>query len=155
MLCINNEENKLLLRLKRDNLQVLMTCQHDKDVEEINLLQTEIEMETAQKLKEIHAAKRASTETIAAENIRTLAEARAQAFETKVIKEAEAYKAKQEILADVQAKIILENAESRLAVAKDKSQALIREASAEEKAAGPMEGMRRHEEKMKLAGSMQ
>jgi AAA15 family ATPase/GTPase len=38
MLCINNEENKLLLRLKRDNLQVLMTCQHDKDVEEINLL---------------------------------------------------------------------------------------------------------------------
>ena len=48
MLQINNHENKQLLRLKRDNIQTLMTYQHNYDVEEINLLQTEIQMQTAQ-----------------------------------------------------------------------------------------------------------
>jgi len=43
LLTISNEENKKLLQLKRDNMQELMTCQHQKDVEEINLLQTNIE----------------------------------------------------------------------------------------------------------------
>jgi regulator of protease activity HflC (stomatin/prohibitin superfamily) len=38
MLIIGNSENKLLLRLKRDNIQTLMTFQHNQDVEEINLL---------------------------------------------------------------------------------------------------------------------
>jgi hypothetical protein len=38
MLCINNEENKQILKLKRDLMQLLFTLQHDKDVEEINLL---------------------------------------------------------------------------------------------------------------------
>ena len=39
MLIINNNENKQLLRLKRDNLQIMMTFQHNLDVEEINLMQ--------------------------------------------------------------------------------------------------------------------
>lgn len=38
MLIINNNENKQMLRLKRDNIQTLMTFQHNKDVEEINLM---------------------------------------------------------------------------------------------------------------------
>jgi len=42
MLMIDNNENKQLLRLKRDNMQTLMTYQHNQDVEEINLLQSEI-----------------------------------------------------------------------------------------------------------------
>ena len=45
-LIINNNENKQCLRLKRDNMQTLMTFQHNQDVEEINLLQAEIEQET-------------------------------------------------------------------------------------------------------------
>jgi hypothetical protein len=112
-------------------------------------------METEQKLKEIHANKNMSIKVIAAENIFTLAKVRAEAYQTKVIKEAEAYKTQQELLADNNAKIMSENADSRLAVAKDKSQALIKEAGAEERSSTAMEGMRRHEEKMKLADSMQ
>jgi len=46
MLILNNNENKSMLQQKRDNIQKLMTCQHDIDVEEINLIQTEVEMET-------------------------------------------------------------------------------------------------------------
>jgi len=67
------------------------------------------------------------------------------------MKEAEAYKEKCHIQADIEAQIIRENANTRLEVAKNKSQALIKEAQAEEKASAPMEGMRRHTEKMKLA----
>jgi hypothetical protein len=53
MLMINNSENKQLLRLKRDNMQTLMTFQHNKDVEEINLMQANVEEETKQKVAEI------------------------------------------------------------------------------------------------------
>lgn len=53
MLKINNGENKKLLQLKRDNLQKLMTKQHEKDVAEIEQIQTNIEMETTQIIKEI------------------------------------------------------------------------------------------------------
>ena len=52
------------------------------------------------------------------------------------------------------AKIIRENAEARLEVAKKKSEALIQEANAEEKAQTNMDGMRRHTEKMKLSSAL-
>ena len=42
MLILKNNENKEILKLKRDNIQKLFTLQHDIDVEEINLLETEI-----------------------------------------------------------------------------------------------------------------
>lgn len=38
LLGIQNFENKKLLQLKRDNLQIIFTLQHEKDVEEINQL---------------------------------------------------------------------------------------------------------------------
>jgi len=59
-----------------------------------------------------------------------------------------------ELEADNYAVIIRENAEARLKTAQFKSQALIKEASAEEKMAEKLEGMRRHEEKMKLATAL-
>lgn len=77
-----------------------------------------------------------------------MAELRANAFKTKVLMEAEAYKAKCMIEADSKALIIRENAIARLDVAKNKSEALIKEATAEEKAQSSMEGLRRHREKM-------
>jgi hypothetical protein len=46
MLVVNNNENKQILKLKRDNMQVLFKLQHDQDVEEINALMTEVESET-------------------------------------------------------------------------------------------------------------
>jgi regulator of protease activity HflC (stomatin/prohibitin superfamily) len=58
MLIINNNENKQLLRLKRDNIQTLMTFQHNQDVEEINLLQSEITMKTKQTIAEIKGMKK-------------------------------------------------------------------------------------------------
>jgi hypothetical protein len=85
------------------------------------LLQAEIEQETQQTLKKIAAQKRQACKVIDAENVKHLAEARSQAFRTKVIKEAEAYKEKCQIEADIQAQIIMENADSRLEVAKNKS----------------------------------
>jgi hypothetical protein len=56
--------------------------------------------------------------------------------------------------ADIQSQIITENADARLEVAKNKSQALMKEAAAEGNASAAMEGMRRHKEKMKLAGGL-
>lgn len=93
--------------------------------------------------------------TIDAQNIKDLAELRANTFKTKVLMEAEAYKIKCMIEADNKATIIRENAQARLQVAKNKSEALIKEASAEEKAQTSLEGMRRHTEKMTLAESLQ
>jgi len=72
--------------------------------------------------------KKQACRLIDAENIKALAEARATAFKNKVVKEAEAYKAKCHIEADIQARIIKENAESRLEVAKNKTAALLKEA---------------------------
>ena len=46
MLVLNQQENKLLLQLKRDNMQVLFRFQHDRDLEEIKLAETEIIGET-------------------------------------------------------------------------------------------------------------
>lgn len=57
MLILSNNENKEILKLKRDNIQKLFALQHDLDVEEINLLQTAIESETDQILKAINAHK--------------------------------------------------------------------------------------------------
>jgi hypothetical protein len=45
-LILKNNENKAVLKLKRDNMQVLFKLQHDKDVEEINYLTTIVEKET-------------------------------------------------------------------------------------------------------------
>ena len=96
-----------------------------------------------------------SCKLIEAENIKALAEKRANAHKTKVLQEAEAYRQMKTIEADTQAKIIMECAETRYNVAKNKSQALIKEATAEEKSSAAMEGIRRHTEKMKLAASLQ
>lgn len=110
MLIINNGENKKLLQLKRDNLQKLMTYQHDKDVAEIDLIQMEIQCETDMILKEINAMKEKSVAVIQAENKLQLAKSRAQANATKVLAEAEAYKQKQHQYADNQAAIMRSNA---------------------------------------------
>ena len=40
ILCVTNNENKAILKLKRDNMQELFKLQHDLDVEEINVLET-------------------------------------------------------------------------------------------------------------------
>jgi hypothetical protein len=37
---VTNNENKAILKLKRDNMQELFRLQHDMDVEEINVLET-------------------------------------------------------------------------------------------------------------------
>jgi len=46
MLKITNNERKTLLKLERDNMQVIFKLTHDYDVEEINLLNEEIIQET-------------------------------------------------------------------------------------------------------------
>lgn len=154
LLQLNNAENKQLLRLKRDNIQQLMTFQHNYDLEEIALFQTEIECQTNQQISEIKAMQRQSVQTINADNIRNLAQIRAEAFKTKVLQEAEAYRTAITIQADKDANIIRQNAAARLQVAQNKSKALITEANAEEKCSGNMEGMRRFSEKLKMANGL-
>ena len=75
---------------------------------------------------------------------------RAEAKATKVLKEAEAYKQGQEILADTEVAVIQSESKARLDVAMKKSQALIKEADAELNSSNNMEGMRRHTEKMAM-----
>ena len=77
MLILNNKERKQLLKLERDNMQIMFKLQHDFDVEEIKLLNEEIEMETLKQRREIHALKEQSVKVIDAENQKMLAERRA------------------------------------------------------------------------------
>jgi len=56
--------------------------QHDFDVQEIALMETEIEMQTAMEIKEIDALKKRSIRVIEAENQKHLAELRSKAKAT-------------------------------------------------------------------------
>ena len=104
--------------------------------------------------REINAMKHQSTKVIEAENQKTLAEARAQSIATTCLKEAEAYQEKHHIYTDTKVAIIKSEADARLAVAENKAQALTKEAEAEEANSDSMEGLRKHDEKMKMAGSL-
>ena len=64
------------------------------DVEEINLLETEIKAETDQLIKSINAHKIQASKLIDANNQKALAELRSRTKAMKVIKEAEAYREK-------------------------------------------------------------
>ena len=88
MLILNNNENKKILQLKRDNIQKLMTCQHDIDVEEIQLIQAKIEGETEQLIKSINAYKKQNIKKIDADNIKALAARRAEEKAVQVKNEA-------------------------------------------------------------------
>ena len=154
ILCVTNNENKAILKLKRDNMQVLFKLQHDLDVEEINVLETQIEMETTQQIQKIEAMKHQSCKVIEAENQKFLAECRSKKKATVLLKEAEAYELQQKTLADAQVEIIKENAKARLEIANNKSKALEKEADSELNQSGNMEPMRRHMEKMKLNQSL-
>lgn len=103
MLILNNNENKKILQLKRDNIQKLMTCQHDIDVEEIQLIQAKIEGETEQLIKSINAYKKQNIKKIDADNIKALAARRAEEKAVQVKNEAQAYYNSQKIFADTQA----------------------------------------------------
>lgn len=92
MLKINNFEKKQLLKLERDNMQIMFKLQHDFDVEEINLLNEEIVQETKKQQREINALKIQSVKVIKAENEKFLAERKAQSVATEILKHAEAYK---------------------------------------------------------------
>jgi hypothetical protein len=78
MLKINNHERKQLLKLERDNMQIMFKLQHDFDVEEINLLNEEIVQETKKQQREINAMKNQSIKVIKADNKKFLAERKAQ-----------------------------------------------------------------------------
>lgn len=154
MLKINNDENKKLLQLKRDNFQKLMTKQHEIDVAEIELIQQKIELETNLIIKEINSNKNQSIKLINAHNILKLAKLRSEAVATTAIKKAEAHRDQKHKDADNNAEIIEANAATRLGVAKSKAQALIKEANSELTNSAKVDPMRRHQEKMTLASSL-
>ena len=68
MLVLTNDENKEILKLKRDNMQTLFALQHDIDVEEINLQETEIREESNRIIREINAYKVQNAKLIEANN---------------------------------------------------------------------------------------
>ena len=68
MLVLTNDENKESLKLKRDNMQTLFALQHDIDVEEINLQETEIREESNRIIREINAYKVQNAKLIEANN---------------------------------------------------------------------------------------
>ena len=55
-----------------------MTCQHDIDVEEIQLIQAKIEGETEQLIKSVNAYRKQNVKKIEADNIKALAARRAE-----------------------------------------------------------------------------
>jgi hypothetical protein len=150
MLVISNQENKAILKLKRDNMQILFKLQHDFDVEEINCQEAEIKAQTEQQVRQTDALKHQSCRVIDAENIKAIAEMRAQAVATTVLKKAEAYEQQQHLIADNRVAIIKKNAEARLEVAKSKSQALIKEAEAESQNSNNLDSVRKFTEKARM-----
>ena len=144
MLVLSNNENKEILRLKRDNLQKMFAMQHEIDVEEINQIETTVKCETNKIVKEVNALKVQSSKLIEANNQKALAELRSKTKAMIIIKEAEAYKEKMHQEADAETKIIHDNAESRLEVAKSKCKALIKESESEVEQQENMVGQRRH-----------
>jgi len=105
-------------------------------------------------MKKIQAYKKQNIAHINAENIKHLAERRANQKATTIRAEANSYYESQKIFADTQVAIIRQNGEARLAIAKSKSGALITEAAAEGEQANKLENKRRFNEKMALASSM-
>lgn len=91
MLQIQNTEQKRFLQLRRDNQQTLFKFTHDKDVEEIAQLETDIKGQTAQTIKKIAAEKHQSVRVINADNERALAEKRSIAKAKQILADAEAY----------------------------------------------------------------
>jgi hypothetical protein len=83
-----------------------------------------------------------------------LAERKARSIATEVLKKAEAYKEQHHIQTDNKVEVIKSSAEARLAVAESRSLALTKEADAESANSSHMEGMRRHDEKLKMAKSL-
>lgn len=73
----------------------------------------------------------------------------------RALKHANAYTDKQHLEADNEAQILRDNASARLAVAKDKTRALIKEAGAESNQQNNMVGQRKHNEKMKLNDALE
>ena len=119
LLRLNNNENKAVLQLKRDNMQILFTLQHEFDVAEIGCINEQVVQETEKIKKEIQAIKKQSEAVINANSIKELAMMRAQSKATKILKEAEAYEQKQKLKADNQAEIIRKEAKARLEIAEN------------------------------------
>jgi glutaminase len=106
-------------------------------------------------VQEIDALKTQSTKIIEAENIKGLAEIRAQAKATEILKKAQAFLETQKILADNKAEIIRLNAKNRLETAQSKAAAAITLAQAETANAQAMDPLRKFDEKMLLQKSLQ
>jgi len=105
-------------------------------------------------VKEINANKNQSIKLINANNVLKLAKLRSQAIATKEVKRAEAYRDRAHKQADNEAAIIQNEAETRLGVSKNRSQALIKEATSEIANSNKIDPLRRFDEKMGLARSL-
>lgn len=127
---------------------------HEKDVEEIQQLETDIKGQTAQTIKKIAAEKYQSVRVINAENERALAEMRATAKAKQILADAEAYENKMKQEADHEAALIIETAQAQLEVAQNRSQAYKIESGAEANFANNLQGKRVHVEKMQLMDSL-
>ena len=127
MLIITNFENKKMLELQRDNQKIMSRLNHEKDVEEIRQLKMIVECETTKLLKETAAYERQATKLIEARSIKTLAERTANEKAVKVLAEAKAYEDARKCKADMITQEIRDNADTRLVVAADSSQAWERE----------------------------
>ena len=88
-------------------------------------------METEREIKVIKAHQNQRIAVIKAENIRHLAETNAKGRAKIILAEAEAYKEKQHLIADLESKRI-EASTTRLTVAQSKCPAMIKEAQADE-----------------------
>lgn len=111
-------------------------------------------METKQVLKEVDALKRLAVLEPEAINNKTLTIKKAKMQALRITKNAEAYKKKVEIQAEIEAQIIQDNANARLEVAKNKSAAMITENEAEMENQEAMAGERAQKQRMKMLDSL-
>ena len=145
---LTHYEHKLTLKLKRDNMEKIQKLVHDKDVAEIQFNNEEISLETNLELEKIKAETRRARLIPEAQSEKALAQIDAKDTAVRTLAEAKAYEAKRTALADKEAEIIRQSAETRLQVVEDKTEGLLIEMRAEEAIQADLVDKRVHEQRM-------
>lgn len=149
-----NDNNMTLQTLIRENQKKMLDLNNSLAMEEIFLEKFKVQSETNQQIQIITAQQKQQIKLIQAEAIKSQAERRAQKLAEQILAEAKAYAEAKTTQTNAKKLNLQQSAESRLKVAKLRSDGQIKEATAEENFANNLEMKRKHEQRMRKAGNL-
>eukprot|EP00347_Sterkiella_histriomuscorum_P009605 403340568 len=151
---MQNEENKTLLILKRENQKKLLELNNQLVMEEIYLQKFKVQCETEQQQKIIQANQIQSIKIIQAQAIKEQAEKRAKKQAEQMIAEALAYSEAKKIEATAKGINMASSAKARYEYARIRQVGVGAEADAEGQQSQNLQNKRQHEEKMSSISNM-